>query len=977
MNIGHREAWGAVLVLALVLGAFFWSPIRAGSGGAWSTADLTQDWPITRVDEGHRPANPLLSDPPFQMQPWFLLARSELLAGRLPLWNPYNGAGQPLFANYQAGLLSPFHLPLWVLGLPAGLWLAAALKSSALAVLTYLLLRQWQLAWPAAAFGAFAFAFCGHNVLCLAYPHPGALVALPGGLYFAERAFAAWKAAQGTGLAIRAHWPHLGGLALCFGVAALAGHPEPYFFAALGTGALVLFRLAQLAVESRTSDRTRATGSVLGLAGAFFAAALLGTLLAAVQILPFLEYLSHSSAIHTRGEFNQEPLALTQWPLLFYPDLLGNPSSDFRPRLNLPVPNYEGANMLYPSALALVLAALGGFSRRGRGAARALVVGLALWFLYAYDIGGLAQAAAHVPLLSHAPVWRSQPLALFAVAALAAFGLDLLLARRDGGRARVSLCLALVTVACGLVWAFSKGAQTWLGDLGEQLGPVDRLAQHAGGHMAQIHTSLALGVTAAAAMPWLVRRPLRVICCTAVLGALLFQTAWLFADYNPTIERRHFFPRTPAVETLADAVGGGLLMTVDGEHLPPESNSAYGIPMLSHYDALAVSASDYLLLGLLDAAPVGRFPRTVTQKGLRLFGGTHLLHRAPVPRLETEWGSVWKTLRTPAEPIPLTRERELAQTWSARRGRARAINLVVAVEPARLDGGLSITLEDLDSRATLLQRNFGPRELLDALQLDARQMGLQVGELVLPLPPSSDPPGGSHGSPRRWRLAVRGSAETAEGAPTCLLHPDGALPGGSFERDGKPTPGCLRADISHSLGAFDVVAQVAGLRLSRYTEGLGRYFCVDQWRSFDDHAPLLRFLVSPEFDPYRLACLGPGAPAAPPLPPSDPHGPRTAQSVEVLVEHPGLRRLRVERDRPGLLVIAQNHFPGWRATVNGNAAPLWKANYAFTSVFVPAGSSMVELRYSPRSLYLGAALSLLTLALMVFAYRGAGVRRGS
>src|SRR5260221_4894355 len=49
--------------------------------------------------------------PSLQFYPWREFALSELAAGRLPLWNPYNGAGAPLLANYQSALLYP---PNWL-----------------------------------------------------------------------------------------------------------------------------------------------------------------------------------------------------------------------------------------------------------------------------------------------------------------------------------------------------------------------------------------------------------------------------------------------------------------------------------------------------------------------------------------------------------------------------------------------------------------------------------------------------------------------------------------------------------------------------------------------------------------------------------------------------------------------------------------------------------------------------------------------
>ena len=70
-------------------------------------------WPWAPFSD--RPSLPppaaALSDPVWQFVPWLELARAELRAGRLPLWNPHQEAGQPLLGNAQSALGSPL---LWL-----------------------------------------------------------------------------------------------------------------------------------------------------------------------------------------------------------------------------------------------------------------------------------------------------------------------------------------------------------------------------------------------------------------------------------------------------------------------------------------------------------------------------------------------------------------------------------------------------------------------------------------------------------------------------------------------------------------------------------------------------------------------------------------------------------------------------------------------------------------------------------------------
>jgi uncharacterized membrane protein YfhO len=73
----------------------------------------------------------------------------------------------------------------------------------------------------------------------------------------------------------------------------------------------------------------------------------------------------------------------------------------------------------------------------------------------------------------------------------------------------------------------------------------------------------------------------------------------------------------------------------------------------------------------------------------------------------------------------------------------------------------------------------------------------------------------------------------------------------------------------------------------------------------------------------------------------------------------------------GWLVVNEAWDPGWRATVNGAATPVRRANFLMRAVRVGAGPQRVVMTYAPsRDLALRglALLSLLTCALL--AWRG-------
>jgi hypothetical protein len=84
-------------------------------------------------------------------------------------------------------------------------------------------------------------------------------------------------------------------------------------------------------------------------------------------------------------------------------------------------------------------------------------------------------------------------------------------------------------------------------------------------------------------------------------------------------------------------------------------------------------------------------------------------------------------------------------------------------------------------------------------------------------------------------------------------------------------------------------------------------------------------------------------------------------SVEILSDRGEQVTLRAEAGREGFVFMSDQHYPGWEATVNGVRTEVLRANFAFRAFRVPAGRSEITLRYRPKTLRLGAAISLATI----------------
>jgi uncharacterized membrane protein YfhO len=94
-----------------------------------------------------------------------------------------------------------------------------------------------------------------------------------------------------------------------------------------------------------------------------------------------------------------------------------------------------------------------------------------------------------------------------------------------------------------------------------------------------------------------------------------------------------------------------------------------------------------------------------------------------------------------------------------------------------------------------------------------------------------------------------------------------------------------------------------------------------------------------------------------------PDGPAAAAPGSARLAKYGDERVavRTEADEPSLMVLTDVHYPGWKATVDGEPAEIERVDYLLRGVMVPAGAHTVEFTYEPLSWRIGWILSLLGL----------------
>ena len=379
---------------------------------------------------------PLLSDVVSSMIPWHQAVREAVAEGRLPLWNRFVLAGEPLLAVQQHAALHPGTWFALLLPPPQAWTLLMTLRLLIALLAAYLFLRDVGCADAPALLGAAAWGFSDLLVFFTGYPVTASLGPFPFLL---------------LGLGRLARDADRRSVALTTAALVLvitAGHPETLLFAVAGAGVYFLFALG----AAGRGRRLRAIGLSF-VAGA----AALG--LTAVQLVPLAEALPQTwEHVFRHGWYatvdKSADLAdsARRGLTAVLPYAYGE-SGHIRSWRDFGHPGLYAGALLFPLALS-------GLAARGRPRAALVVMGglgTALWARLAV----VTDAVAAMPLFDIAILDYMSFLAIFALAALAAFGADRL-SRGEGVRA-FWIGAALTSAAILGIFLFRREALAGLG----------------------------------------------------------------------------------------------------------------------------------------------------------------------------------------------------------------------------------------------------------------------------------------------------------------------------------------------------------------------------------------------------------------------------------------------------------------------------------------------------------------------------------
>jgi len=93
-----------------------------------------------------------------------------------------------------------------------------------------------------------------------------------------------------------------------------------------------------------------------------------------------------------------------------------------------------------------------------------------------------------------------------------------------------------------------------------------------------------------------------------------------------------------------------------------------------------------------------------------------------------------------------------------------------------------------------------------------------------------------------------------------------------------------------------------------------------------------------------------------------------AGSAEILSLDANKVTIKTDSDVASLLVLTDVYYPRWKAFVDGKETEIYRADGLVRAVFVPAGSHIIEFSYMPESFIIGLLVSFITAAFLFFIF---------
>jgi hypothetical protein len=471
-----------------------------------------------------------------------------------------------------------FYPPCWfiyLLGLKLGLLLYYFTKLYLVGIFTYYYLRSIKIGFLPSLIGSTAFMFCGYTIVWLYWPVPNPIFVLPLILFLIEKII---QNNEEKRLYFVAY-----SVAIALGIS--AGHPETFFHIAVASFLYFVFRMI---VEKKTviADKIKILRN-------YVAYSLLGIALSAVQLLPFLEYLSNSYTWGARNIYRS--ICFLDWHtaiLNMVPTFYGSPSIHHIVTYYISFTNYNESAAGYVGISMLILAVFALITKYKDNLVIFYLL-LSIWTVgVIYGIPLIFDFTVSLPLFSHAANPRLLFLLGFNIVVLGTIGLNKILCEvNDDNKGNilnrfVIASLIVLLVLFGLAYA-NRGFLFMLSSLSEDVIRTQSILV-----LLTCVLVLLTFILIYILVKYAPKHRLKTACIVALLLLVFAQTGIYGMLYEPAVEEKYFYPKVGAFESIKEKnelYRVVPLYNIDCVSIYPVSTQMiYGIYDIRNYDSIEI-----------------------------------------------------------------------------------------------------------------------------------------------------------------------------------------------------------------------------------------------------------------------------------------------------------------------------------------------------------------------------------------------------
>jgi len=155
---------------------------------------------------------------------------------------------------------------------------------------------------------------------------------------------------------------------------------------------------------------------------------------------------------------------------------------------------------------------------------------------------------------------------------------------------------------------------------------------------------------------------------------------------------------------------------------------------------------------------------------------------------------------------------------------------------------------------------------------------------------------------------------------------------------------------------FSLVYSQNNWKIYNYSAALPRFFLASSYQTYTTASDFSAKFFANSFDIKKTLLLERGF-----------NRPMSATKMEshLISYTPNTIVIRTRSNGAALLFLSDTYYPGWIVTIDGKQEPIYKTDYAFRSVLVPAGEHRVMFSFRSQSFILGFYISIVCIIVVM------------